>query len=355
MAILIEGLLMQNNFGASATVLACIAKALGGHASAEFARRRWGAASAAAALVQRSGVTGLEAAEFGARTDDGEFFASVLAALPFSLANFRRVGFHKRLLAVTEKLSGNWVGQSKAIPVSRPTLIPASLAPKKVAALCIQTQEAFEDPLCEPLIEAELRAAASGAVVAALLDPANAGDDETPASLTHRSVATQISGTDEPGDDVAAAIAAFGGDLSQAIFLMDPLSAVQLALARDAAGNFAFPPVGARGGSIAGIPAFVFPDAPRDTGGGVIALVDPSGLAYTIDDVDISRSRQATIEADDAPQGAIDTPVAASAHMISLFQEDLIAHRIIARCNWSVQRPDGAVAIVDADYATAIP
>lgn len=339
-------------FAASPTVQAVIARALYGAAAPEHAARRWGAASEAAARVNRAGVSALEATDLGMRSPDSQLFGSFFDALPFAQGAWRRVGFHRRLLRVTGKAIGTWVGQSKAIPASLPQISPSSLQPRKVGALSVQTLEAFKDPLAEPLIENELRAAAVGAVVQALLDPANGGDDETPASLTHSSVATQISGTAEPGDDIAAAIAAFGGNLREAIFLLDPVTAVQLALARDAAGNFAFPAIGARGGSIAGIPAYVFHDAPRDTSGGVIALVDPSGVAYALDALQFERSTQATLEADSAPTGASDTPAAATAHVISLFQADLIAHKVIVECNWEAQRPGSAVAIIDADYPT---
>lgn len=344
---------MRKNFVASGTVRAVIAKALGGQAANEVARRRWGSASQAMALIERAGVSGVEAGDYGTRTPDTEFFGSVVEALPFSRANFRRVTFRRRLLSLTGMTSAVWVGESKGIPVSRPTIVPSTLEPKKVGAICVQTMEALEDPASEVLVENELRAAAVGAVVEALLDPANAGDDETPKSLTHSSVATNVSATDEPGDDIAAAVEAFGGDLSEAVFLLDPLSAAQLAMARDAGGNYAFPNIGLRGGSILGAPAFVYRDAPRDTSGGLIVLVDASGIAYGLDSINIVRARQATLECDTAPTGESDTPAAASATMINLFQNDLVAHKITVNANWETQRQGAVVAITGVNYTTA--
>lgn len=322
-------------------------------AAGEFAAARWGAASSAAALIEKAGVSSLESSDFGTQTPESEFFRSLVDALPFSQGAWRLVPFYRRLLSVTVRPTATWVGQSKSIRVSKPDILPTSLAPRKYGAITVNTLESFKDPACEPLIDAELRAAAVGAVVAALTDPANAGDAETPKAITHASVATNVAATAEPGDDIAAAVAAFGGDLSQAIWLLDPLSAAQLALARDAAGNFAFPAIGVRGGSILGAPAFVYRDVPRDTSGGVIALVDPSGVAYAIESVKIQRATQTTLELDDQPQGASDTPVASSATQISLFQNDLVAHKIVATANWETQRPGSVVAIVGADYATS--
>jgi len=346
---------MRKQFAASATVRAMIARSLAGAAAPEFAARRWGAASEAAILVHKAGVSGLEVGDFGTQTPDSEFFGTVFDALPFSQGAWRRVGFYRRLLSISGRASAAWIGQSKAIPVSRPTIVPASLASKKVGAITIQTKEALEDPLSEPLVEHELRAAAVGAVVQALLDPANAGDADTPASITHSSVATNIPATSEPGDDIAGAIAAFGGDLSAAIWLLDPLTAAQLALARDAGGNYAFPNIGLRGGSILGAPALVYRDAPRDTNGGILCLADPTGIAYGLDSIRIERASAGAIEADTEPTGASDTPAAATATLISLFQNDLIAHKIIVEANWDVQRPGGVVAITGTNYATSTP
>jgi hypothetical protein len=101
---------------------------------------------------------------------------------------------------------------------------------------------------------------------------------------------------------------------------------------------------------ISNIPFLTTRAAPFDTSGSALVLADGSGIAYADEAGAVAKSDQALIELDDAPAGASDTPVAASATLISTFQLELIAIKFVVFVNWHVMR-EGAVSVVlDAAY-----
>ena len=61
-------------------------------------------------------------------------------------------------------------------------------------------------------------------------------------------------------------------------------------------------------------------------------------------------SKDATIEQDTAPTGATDTPVAASANMTNMFQDESVAFKVTRRINWQKRRPAAVQFIQGADY-----
>ena len=128
-------------------------------------------------------------------------------------------------------------------------------------------------------------------------------------------------------------------------------TAACIGLARDAAGSFAFPDAGPAGGSILGLPLLTTRHSPRDSSGGQLALIDGSGIAVADHGVGLARSTDATIEADTEPTGATDTPVAQSAHPVSLFQTDTVAVKGWTYANWERER-DCATYISGAIYPT---
>ena len=188
--------------------------------------------------------------------------------------------------------------------------------------------------------------ALADALDSALIDPANAGiADVMPGSITN---GVAPSPTGNPGTDIAALIAAFDGDFESAAFITDPATAAQIALARDAAGGFAFPDAGPRGGSMLGLPLIMSRSSPRDSSGGQLALVDASGIAYGAEGVRTSASEHTTIEMVD------DTTEPPTVEQVSMYQTNSVAMLSEIAANWKVAR-EGAVAYVaDATYPTEI-
>ena len=89
--------------------------------------------------------------------------------------------------------------------------------------------------------------------------------------------------------------------------------------------------------------------------GGHWILLKPSDI-WKIGDtgLEVSMSDQATIEQNDAPAGAGDTPTAASATLMSLWQTEQVGFKVVRRINYKLRR-SGAVAYLDnAEYGGVV-
>jgi HK97 family phage major capsid protein len=89
---------------------------------------------------------------------------------------------------------------------------------------------------------------------------------------------------------------------------------------------------------------------------GHLILLKPSDI-YKIGDmgVEVSISKEATIEQDSAPQGASDTPVAASATLMSMFQTESTAIKIVHPINFAKRRSTAVQYVSNAAYGVATP
>ena len=145
-------------------------------------------------------------------------------------------------MSITQGTVASWVKAGSPKPISRLSLAGEVLEPRKVSAILVTTKELIErsDPKTEARFNADLQRACVELLDASFVDPSNAGvADESPASITNGVVA--MGSTGNPGEDVAALVAAFNGDLASAFFITDPTTATEIALARDAGGSFHFP------------------------------------------------------------------------------------------------------------------
>ena len=198
----------------------------------DYAARRWGARSAVVQML-KSDVAGHESgdasfdtagtnasAEFGELVDNAGLLRAGLTGVPAGVP----------FIGAATAPSAAWVGNGRAIPVSRAALDRQTLQPKSVASLLVLTNALLtnSDPRTELLVLGMMQRAARKAVDLAIADPANSGDDDTPASVT--AGATPISSTGDLADDAEAAIAAYGGSLETACWWMSSRLAVQAGL-----------------------------------------------------------------------------------------------------------------------------
>ena len=133
--------------------------------------------------------------------------------------------------------------------------------------------------------------------------------------------------------------------------IMTPSMAKALALLVNALGQPEFVGLNANGGTLLGDPVYTGDNV---TPGNWI-LLKPSDI-WKIGDsgVQVSMSDTATIEQNDAPQGASDTPTAASATLVSMWQTESVAFKVVRRINYAKRRA-GAVAFLDnAEYGGVI-
>jgi hypothetical protein len=286
-----------------------------------YAKRRWGATAAPAAV--------LKSAESAMTADDWlgsegtsaavEFFAAAHErSIAGRLLGLRRVPLRTRCLSMASGVTASWVQEGNAIPVSRSALDFEALAPLKVAAICVTTKDAIEatDNLAEIALRNDLVRATVDAVDAAFIDPGSAGTaDVKPASVTSGATVA---------DDVDAAFDSFAGDLSAAYIILNPKTAARLSGADN-------PALGARGGEFRGVPAVTS----RQASPGLLTLIDPTQLAYGGDGGEVRASRDGTVEMSDTPDGA--------AEQVSLFQVGAVALGCSAHVNWKMLRADHVV------------
>ncbi len=315
----------------------------------EFARNHYGerVAVLTKAAVAAGGISSGNWGEVLATPEAAEFWALVEQdSIVGRLYGLRRVLFNVRMQQTTEGFIAYWVGGGKAKPLSKAAVEGDTLRPLKVAVVTALTREFLRhaSPASEERFRVDMVRAIAEAIDAAFIDPSNAGvADVQPASITNG--VTPLSSAGDPATDLAALIAAFTGDFSTASFVTDPTTAAQIALARDAAGGFLFPDCGPRGGSLLNIPLVVSRSSPRDSSGGLLALVDAAGIAYGAEGVRNLASDQATLEmTDDGTAGPV--------NQVSMWQTNSTAILSEAAVNWKVARAGAVEYISGVSYPT---
>jgi hypothetical protein len=237
----------------------------------------------------------------------------------------------------TSGASGYWVEARKPKALSKPAVTGSSLASRTVAGIIAMSKEALAsgDPRAERVFRDDCVRACAAMLDTALLDSTNAGSDSTPQSPLFG--VSPVSSSGIPRADLSAGLEMYDGDLSTTVVIGDPIEGLQLALSGPA-----FSDCGPRGGICAGMPLLTSTASPRDTSGGQLVLLDAAGLAVALDDVEISISDQATLIMSDTPES--------EAQRVSLFQNELLALKVVLRANWEKQRENSVGFITGVDY-----
>lgn len=251
--------------------------------------------------------------------------------LPFA----RRVPFTTPLAYLTAGTSMQFVGERVPIHVRKPTFGSNITLPRlKVAGLTVMSNELLESSRGEEILGQDLRAAEVEATDRLVFDPTLAPIDLVqPASLTYGVAPLDVTGaaTAEEVDEVIAQLlaelATLGSTLERVHLIVSTQIAIALAFMRDTLGNRAFPTVSATGGSIAGLPLLVSASAPAET---IIAIDATEMLVADDDEAEVSTSRFAFLDMDDAPAGS---------NRVSMFQTESTAVKLIRWINWSMRRP----------------
>ncbi|MDT4835536.1 Phage capsid family protein [compost metagenome] len=321
---------------ARSLILRATTKNLSYETARDIATSRWGQYQGE--LIAKAAVASITQSDIG-DTAVAEFFGLVMErSLLGRLAGLRRLPFNRRMLKITAGSNGYWVAESNPVPLSKPALDGSSLPPLKVCAMIVATEESLKvgGPIAENGFQRDLERAVVDTTDIALLDASNAGvADERPASITYG--APSAAATGDAAADIATLINLFGGDLGAAYFVTDATTATNMALLRTAEGGLIFPDVGARGGSVLGIPLLISRASPRDSSSGQLALIDPTGIAYGADGMSFESAEHATVAMSDTPES---DPV-----LVSLWQRNLVGYKSIMSANWEVQR-DGSVAVL---------
>ncbi len=323
-----------------------IVSAVAGPDCREYAAPRWGRL-----FFERAVVPGTDSGDLDiSQSTRAEYLAAFMERS--SLLRIPGIRFTAPntpiLITPSDRPTATWVAEGKSIPAGRFSVAPTIVGVKKVGSISVYTPESLDDPRSEGWIVKESTAKQYEALDAALLDPTNAGSDSTPASIAYGAPSSPSTG--DPAEDVKTLLADFSGDLANAVFITDKNTATRMALFRDTSGIVPFPDLALIGGSILGLPVLVSRHAPSDSSGGNLLLVDGASIVATFEDVGFSSTTEAMIELDSAPQGASDTPTAATATRMSLFSAGLVGIKGILRADWKVIRRGGVSFVSGTDY-----
>lgn len=322
-----------------------------------LAASRWGARSTVAEIFAKTAIGGNDGASAPELADSWNMILEMLELVRPNtvlgkMQDLRHVPVNTPYCAVSTGATAYWTKAGRATPVSKMAFARETTESLKVAALTVFDKALLNssDPKAEALIRNDLARALIELSDRTFLDRDNGGiPARMPASVTDG--ATSIAATSDFADDVASAIDAFRGDLQTASWVLHPKLAAKLGLR--AGGRGAAADLGARGGSLAGLPAIVSTACSQDSDGHVIALIDAASVCVVDEGLEIFRSTQATVEMDDAPSGDTVTPSAATTAMVSLFQTDSVGLIVSRAINWKLARPNAVVCITGCDYTVA--
>ena len=251
--------------------------------------------------------------------------------------------------------TANWVGEHDAAPVSAQDFSSVSLTPLKVMAISVTSKELLRDssPAAEMLVRDGLAEASAQKVDTTFLSTTAASAGVSPAGMLASPLASLGSNgytADALRSDVKELYAPFlsAKNAGNLYFVMTPSLAKSISLINNALGQTEFPGLNASGGTLLGDPVVTG----DNVGATNLILLKPSDI-YRIGDlgIEVSLSMDATIEQDGAPQGYAGSPVvAASATLMSMFQTESVAFKVVRPINFAKRRSHAAQYIGDAQY-----
>lgn len=301
---------------------------------AAFVRARWPAEDPNRLIKAGVAASGTDDLKLAASSSDAWFAAIGDEAVPLALPYARRVPFISRVLAPGTAGTAYWLSEAQPTPVSRLTLTAEPLDSARVSGIMVIAKETVLDPLTEDLVINDAIRAAAGVINTAFLG-SQAATDGTPGGIL--AGVTPVTATGDLQADFGALLEDFAGDLSQSVLVMDPTTAVSIALS-----NSAFQHCSVTRGDVAGILQIASRDVERDSGGGTIILLDQSALSLGAESFEIVQSTNATILMSDDPEN--------EATWVSLFQAELLAFKITVRMNWRLARTGAVAAISGTNY-----
>jgi HK97 family phage major capsid protein/HK97 family phage prohead protease len=330
----------------------------------EIAQERYGKTHPNLVAVMKAGVTGggsgsgESLAEFVSADNryTGDFIDYLYAQTVFDSLPLREVPANVAIKGLDGAWTGYWVGESKGIPASIGSGSSTSTTPLKVAALTVLSNELIRDssPSSELIARDGLNEAHRQRIDTTFLSTTAASAGVSPAGMLNGIAALGTAGntaadvlTDLGTLEDTFTSANMNGELH---LIMRKTMAGALGRMRSTLGVYDFQGITRNGGSLLGMPVHVG----NNVGAGDLIMLDPREI-WKIGDrgVQISVSQEAMIEQDTAPQGATDTPVAASASMVSMFQEESTAIKLVRSINFGKRRTGAVAYIGNATYGDA--
>lgn len=345
-----------------------IAKALArlsGDSALAIAEQRWGKSHPKFVQFMKAAVAGggTGSGEWGAEwaatnaAYTGDFVEFLYAKTVFDQLPLREVPARVAVKGVDGAATGYWVGESKAIPMSKMDGSTVDLSPLKVAALTVLSNELIADssPSAEMIVRDGLAEASAQRIDTTFLSASAASAGVSPAGLLNGVTAINASGTDAAAvrADVQGLLYPFvtGKNASGIVLVMNPATGLALSMLVNALGQSEFPGINENGGTFQGRRVVVGDNV---TPGNIIAIRPQDVWKIGDTGVQVSMSDVATIEQNDAPAGATDTPTAMASHYTSMFQEESTAFKVVRRINFQKRRSNAVAFIQDAEYGGVV-
>lgn len=265
------------------------------------------------------------------------------------------IGFKVPIISQTEGMSGYWVGEGQAKPLTKASFERTVLEEYKVANIAALTKESikYSTPNADLLVRNELVKALRVVLDRDFIDPAKtlvAGI--SPASITNGAPTVPSSGStnDDVYSDLGDLITVFleaQNPLSSGVFVMDSKTALKLSLRRNAMGTGKeFDGITVNGGTLEGMPVIVSDFVPRDEdGNGIIVLINANDVYFAEGAIEVDASEHVSLEMSDTPQHNSTTPTGATA-MVSMWQTNSVAFRAEKFVSWARKPNRVAVAVL---------
>ena len=333
---------------------------LNGGFSSGIAQARWGKSNPTLVQILKANeVAGGSSDTWGAElvTADnrytGDFIEFLYSMTVYDKLGLREVPAHVTIKGQDGAATGYWVGESKPIPASAADFSTVSLTPLKVAALAVVSNEMLRDssPAAEALVRDALVQAAAQRIDATFLSGSAAVSGVSPAGILNGVTPSASAGVDAAGlrTDIKNLYRPFinAKNASGLTLVMHPSTAKALSLLVNALGQTEFPQLTATGGTLLGDRVVTGENVDPSQ----IILVKPSDI-YRIGarGIEVSMSRDASIEQNSIPTGATDTPVGASTAWTNMFQAESTAMKVVMPINFAKRRASAVAYVEGADY-----
>jgi HK97 family phage prohead protease len=267
--------------------------------------------------------------------------------------SLRNVMFNVPMIAQTAGGAAWWTGEGKAKPLTALAFTRTTLAPLKVATICVLTMESvrFSSPKSDTIVRDQLAAAVRERIDIDFITPSKtAVAGISPASITNGAASIVSSGDDADAIriDIRSLIAKYtaaNNPPTTGVFIMGSTAAGGLASLTNPLGQPEFASMSFTGGTLFGYPVIVSDYVPA----AVVVLVNASDI-YLADDgeVSVDSSTEASLEMTDAPTGSSITPTATS--LVSMYQTNSIAVRAERVLNWARRRTQSVAYLTSADW-----
>lgn len=267
---------------------------------------------------------------------------------------FRRVPFNVKVPRAASGQSGAWVGAGAHKPLSSQTFDTVTLGFTKCASISVVTDEVARYSHAgsvDVMIRDDLGRAIVETVDTSFIDPSNAGTANVePAAISNGATSTASAG--DTADDVRTDLQVLMNGFAAAriatgniVLVMSEELKTALSLFRNSLGQSEFAEIDS--GRLYNTYVVASDSVPAAT----VVAVDPMSILLADEgQVELTMSREATLEMDDAPGGELSTPTGATGALVSMFQANATAVRAERWINWVAGRTAGVQVISAATW-----